>query len=225
MTAEATEGAADSIVAGPAQARQEHRGPLAIIRWYLYCVQPRSLVLHFLIRLLPPYFGGEIRAQLYRFMGAHLAPGVKIHDRLTLTADAGKAWNLHVGEGTQMARFATFGLDGPVYLGKRVGLAPRVSIFTTQHVLGSEEERSTAVFNRPVHIEDGAVLMWGVTVLPGVTIGRGAVVGAGAVVTRDLPPNTFCAGVPARVIRELGSAAVGAGAGTFSDGSPINAKV
>ncbi len=222
MIAETSEGAVGEFAAARAPSRQGHRGPLEIVRWYLYCIQPRSLVLHLLIRMLPPYFGGEIRAQLYRLMGAHLAPGVKIHDRLTLTADAGKAWNLYVGEGTQMARFETFGLDGPIYIGKRVGLAPRVSIFTTQHVLGTEEERSTGVFNRPVRIEDGAVLMWGVTVLPGVTIGRGAVVGAGAVVTRDLPPNTFCAGVPARVIRELGSGAVGGGAGAFSDGSPVN---
>ena len=221
MIAETTDGAVGDLAAAPAGYWGRHRGALDIIRWYFYCLQPRSLLINLIIRLLPPYFGGEIRAQLYRLMGAHLAPGVKIHDRLTLTADSGKAWNLHVGEGTQMARFETFGLDGPVYIGKRVGLAPRVSIFTTQHVIGAEEERSTAVFNRSVRIEDGAVLMWGVTVLPGVTIGRGAVVGAGAVVTRDLPPNTFCAGVPARVIRELGSGAVGGGAGTFTDGSRV----
>ena len=39
------------------------------------------------------------------------------------------------------------------------------------------------------------------TVLAGVTIGAGAIVGAGAVVTRDVPPDTIVAGVPARRIR------------------------
>lgn len=42
----------------------------------------------------------------------------------------------------------------------------------------------------------------GAVVLPGVTIGTGAVVGAGAVVSRDVPPYTVVAGVPARPIRQ-----------------------
>jgi UDP-2-acetamido-3-amino-2,3-dideoxy-glucuronate N-acetyltransferase len=41
------------------------------------------------------------------------------------------------------------------------------------------------------------------TILPGISIGEDAMVAAGAVVTRDVPPRTLVAGVPARVIREL----------------------
>jgi phosphonate metabolism protein (transferase hexapeptide repeat family) len=42
----------------------------------------------------------------------------------------------------------------------------------------------------------------GAIILPGVTIGTGAAVGAGAVVSKDVPPFTIVAGVPARPIRQ-----------------------
>jgi serine acetyltransferase len=39
--------------------------------------------------------------------------------------------------------------------------------------------------------------------LPGVTIGPNSIVGAGSIVTKDVPPATEAAGVPARVICTL----------------------
>lgn len=42
----------------------------------------------------------------------------------------------------------------------------------------------------------------GAIIMPGIRVGDGAVVGSGAVVTRDVPPYTVAAGVPARNIKE-----------------------
>jgi acetyltransferase-like isoleucine patch superfamily enzyme len=55
----------------------------------------------------------------------------------------------------------------------------------------------------PTLVKKGASIGTTTTVLCGVTIGENAIIGAGSVITKDVPPNTVVAGVPARVIRKL----------------------
>lgn len=54
-----------------------------------------------------------------------------------------------------------------------------------------------------IDIRDNVFVGRGATILPGVTIGPNAIVGIGAVVTRDVPPNSVVAGVPARRVGSL----------------------
>lgn len=56
-------------------------------------------------------------------------------------------------------------------------------------------------------LEDDVWLATGVLVMPGVRIGRGTIVAAGSVVTKDLPPMSLAAGVPAVVKRHLDTSA------------------
>ncbi len=51
-------------------------------------------------------------------------------------------------------------------------------------------------------INKGASIGSSATIMCGITVGENAIVGAGAVVTKDVPPNTVVAGVPARIIKE-----------------------
>ena len=52
-------------------------------------------------------------------------------------------------------------------------------------------------------IKKGASIGSSSTIMCGVTIGENSIIGAGAVVTKDVPPNSIAAGVPAKVLRKI----------------------
>lgn len=58
-------------------------------------------------------------------------------------------------------------------------------------------------YAKPVTIGNDCWLGANVVVCSGVTVGDGCVIGAGSVVVKDIPPHTFAAGNPCRVIREI----------------------
>ena len=52
-------------------------------------------------------------------------------------------------------------------------------------------------------VKKGASIGSSATIICGVTIGANSIVGVGAVVTKNVPPNSVVAGVPAKIIRNL----------------------
>lgn len=98
--------------------------------------------------------------------------------------------------------------QGGITIGDRVYTAPLVQMLAVNHVARDPgrpiiEQGITA---EGIRVEDDAWIGAGAIITDGVTVGQGAVVAAGAVVTRDVPPHTVVGGVPARILREIGSA-------------------
>lgn len=91
---------------------------------------------------------------------------------------------------------------GGVDIGDLVMIGPNVNIITSGHPL-DPSKRFAYVEAKSIVIEKNVWIATAATILGGVTIGENSVVGAGAVVTKDVPANSFVAGVPARVIRSL----------------------
>jgi acetyltransferase-like isoleucine patch superfamily enzyme len=58
-------------------------------------------------------------------------------------------------------------------------------------------------------IKEGASIGSGATILCNVIVGAHAIIGAGSVVTKDVPAHAVVAGNPARMLRQLASAAAG----------------
>ena len=102
--------------------------------------------------------------------------------------------------------------DGLVEIGDHCDFGPNVTIVTPCHpMLPDEREKfpdedgveKRLCWAKPVKIGNHCWFGANVVICPGVTIGDGCVIGAGSVVTRDIPPMSFAAGNPCRVIRLL----------------------
>lgn len=53
------------------------------------------------------------------------------------------------------------------------------------------------------YIKKGVSIGSSATIICGITVGENSIIGAGAVVTKNVPPNTVVAGVPAKIIKKL----------------------
>jgi maltose O-acetyltransferase len=78
------------------------------------------------------------------------------------------------------------------------------ALLTATHPIDPEPRRLGWEYGEPITLADNVWLGSGAIVCPGVTIEQDTVVGAGAVVTKDLPGAVVVAGVPARILREIG---------------------
>ena len=137
-----------------------------------------------------------VRKQLEELWMCELPEGVGLFP--PFTTDCGL--NTHVGEGVFINAGCRFQDQGGITIGDDVLVGPQTIIATLNH--DPDPEKRGGMFAKPVKIGDKVWLGARVTICPGVTIGEGAIVGAGAVVTKDVPPRTVVAGVPAKVIKQ-----------------------
>lgn len=115
---------------------------------------------------------------------------------------------IRIGQNSLIGEFTVIRGQGGVSIGDRVYTSPHVQIAAVNHVFDDPtrpfvEQGITA---QGITIEDDVWIGAAAVITDGVTVGKGAVVAAGAVVTKDVPPHTVVAGVPARVIKKIGDA-------------------
>lgn len=157
-------------------------------------LDPRSY-LH-LLRIVHFYAYSHVRERgaVKTGAGTGIAPNVSFRNGCRISMGE----NCHIGERCYLWAGDS---SGRIVLGNRVSIAPEVFVTASDYqFVAGRPFREQPKRERDVRIGDDVWLGAGVVVTAGVVIGDGCIVGAGAVVTKDLPPGSIAAGVPARVI-------------------------
>ncbi len=91
-----------------------------------------------------------------------------------------------------------------IKIGDNTKISPDVFILAFNHKLLDGKD---AITNQSEYIDSDVIIgknVWigaNATILPGCNIGDNVVIAAGSVVTKSIPPNRVCAGVPAKVLK------------------------
>ncbi len=211
-----------------------HRRPIARLDSWLFFPRPmnairrlKNLLRNHLIRpakhgairlriamLGPPrvlMYGRETNAYILRLLGASVSTkNVRLLSPITLhRADLSTDFsNLTIGDDVVLNGNNYLDCTARITLEKGVSLGPGVIVMSHNAYNSNaflETELAHTCGAKDVLIKSGAGIKAGAVIVMGVTIGQNAVVAANAVVNRDVEDNNFVAGVPAKVVRVVGS--------------------
>jgi acetyltransferase-like isoleucine patch superfamily enzyme len=111
---------------------------------------------------------------------------------------------VHIGDNVALFDVFINCVDAEVHIGKDCFFGHRTMVLTgshNYHAFGLERQKQ--VDGKSIYIEEGVWIGSGAIILGGVIIGKHSVIAAGSVVSKDIPPYSIAAGVPARVIRTI----------------------
>ena len=135
-------------------------------------------------------------------IGIKFGEGVKIHE-YSYIDDYGGSITLddYVGIG----HHCVIGGQGNLYIGKRTMISGLTYIVPANHNY-QQNDISYALqgeTKKGIHIGNNVWIGSGCIILDGVTIGDNCIIAAGSVVTKNMPENYICMGIPAKPFKEI----------------------
>lgn len=89
-------------------------------------------------------------------------------------------------------------------IGNNVMIGPSVKLIAFDHGMEGFEipmiDQSS--IDKDIHIGDNVWIGANAVITAGCTIGEGVVIAAGSIVTKDMPDNVICGGIPAKIIKK-----------------------
>ncbi len=110
--------------------------------------------------------------------------------------------NVYIGPGLIITMFNSRS-ECELVIGNRVAIAPRVTLVLSSDANWSNLNRIIKPIQGKIILKDDCWVGTGVIILPNLTIGEMSVIGAGSVVTKEVPPYTIVAGIPAKELKKL----------------------
>ncbi len=112
---------------------------------------------------------------------------------------------IRIGSDSLVGEYNVLRGQGGITIGDRVFTSPMVQILAVNHVFDDPSRPFTeqGITAEGITVEDDVWIGSGAILTDGIRVGKGSVVAAGAVVSKDVPPYSVVAGVPARVVREI----------------------
>ncbi|WP_035795835.1 acyltransferase [Clostridium akagii] len=109
---------------------------------------------------------------------------------------------IQIGNDTHIGGGFFFDGSGGLLIGDHVHIAPKCSIYTSNHNFKSDKAMpyDETYIEKGVTIENYVWIGINVNIAPGVKIGQGAIVGMGSVVTKNVPQCAIVGGNPAQII-------------------------
>ena len=138
------------------------------------------------------WLGFRFRAMLGRHIFKHIGSNVKIFHGVEFSF----GYNLTIEDNCTIHKYVLLDDRGEIIVRQGSSISDYANVYSHTHDIHD----SSDVTNRATEIGPKARVMYHATMLAGTKIGEDAMLGAMGLATKDVPPHTVSAGIPARPI-------------------------
>lgn len=168
----------------------------------IFRLLPKFLIKSFygMMRNFPTKLGKLFRIACFKRLCASCGVRIDVEEGVSV-----KNWGrLEIGNYVSLNENAMIDASFGVKIGNYARIAYYSKIVSSQHNYKDHNKliMLQGLSGGPIIIGEDVWICTGVVITPNIKIGKGSVIGANSVVTRDVPPYTVFAGVPAKLIKK-----------------------